>query len=148
MTAIVDAVLTVLLIAAMVRRGGALTWILVTAFAASSLAGPLLHGIDRVAVLATIDAAIVLGMAAVWTHTYSMTAYSIGFVGMVKCGLRLTYATNPHMDHYVYAAAINCAFALQVLIAGGYTDALGNRLDGMLRRVLPRRYGLLRNGDR
>lgn len=146
MTLAVDLVLAGLLCAAVLHRGGVEPRVLIAAFILSSVTGPSLHGIDRIAVLSIIDAGIVLGMAGIWASTVSMTAYSIGLVGMVKCGLRLAYATNPHMDHLAYAAAINCGFAVQVLIAGGFADALGRWLDGVLRRFLPHRYSLLRNG--
>lgn len=122
--------------------------VLFAAYVASSLLGPSLEGTQRATALGVIDALIVAGMALLWTVRDDMRAWTIGIIGTGKVGLRLAYVTDPYMDHLVYASLVNCALLAQIIAAGGYADAIGVRLDGLFRRIAPRRHGLLRNGAR
>lgn len=100
-------------------------------------------------VLAVIDCAIVIGMAMLWARSDNMRAYSIGGIGLLKCGWTLlAYSVDPLLGWPAYAVALGGASLLQILIARGYANAMGHRLDDLCRRVAPRRYRLLRHAGR
>ena len=119
---------------------------LALAFIASSIIGPRTHDIDRQVALSAIDTVIVLLMMEPWVVDGDMRAYAVGFLGLGKLGLRLLYTSVSYMNHTLFAVMINCAFIAQVIVAGGFVDALGAWLDRNLRVLFPRRYMLLRDG--
>lgn len=97
---------------------------------------------------ASIDAVTCLVMLAVWTRHTSMRAWTIGFIGLAKCGASFgQYLVDPAQVTWGYAAFINVAFVVQVLVAGGWIDAVGNRLDRVFARIAPVRHRLLRDGS-
>lgn len=49
-----------------------------------------------------------------------------------------SHVIDPHLAHYTYAAALNCAVVLQLLIAGGWVDQWGRSLDRRIDRLHPR----------
>jgi len=144
----VDLILTFLLLLALVHRRGdwRIVGTLALAFIASSIVGPQTHGIDRQVALSALDTVIVLLMLEPWTHDGDMRAYTVGFIGLAKLGCRLLYTSASYTSHTLFAIMINCAFAAQVIVAGGFVDALGLWLDRNLRLFFPRRYKLLRDG--
>jgi hypothetical protein len=144
----VDLALTFLLLLALVHRRGdwRIVGTLALAFIASSIVGPQTHGIDRQVALSVLDTVIVLLMLEPWTHDGDMRAYTVGFLGLAKLGSRLLYTSASYANHTLFAIMINCAFAAQVMVAGGFVDALGLWLDRNLRLFFPRRYKLLRDG--
>lgn len=119
---------------------------LFAAYVAATLLGPHLEGSQRDAALAVIDSLICVSMLLLWTAKDDMRAWIIGIIGLGKVGLRMAHVSDPYMDHFAYASVLNCALLAQIISAGGFADAIGVRLDGLLRRVAPRRYSLLRNG--
>lgn len=147
-TAIVDALLGALVLVAIICRPGKIATVLAATFIGAISLAPLLAGVSQEAFLALLDYAVVFAMLVIWTKQDDMRAYTIGFIGLTK--IMFAFAFSPtvgflHVDNWVFAAALNCAFAAQVLVAGGMVDALGHRLDDLLRHYLPRRYRLLRN---
>jgi len=121
---------------------------LLAGWIAASAIGPTIDDMHRQVPLSVIDALIGVTMALLWTAKVDMRAWWIGVIGFAKVGARITYVSGPYIDHWWFAAAINCALLLQIMVAGGLLDAIGHRLDDMLRRVAPRRHGLLRDGAR
>lgn len=101
----------------------------------------------RMPYAAMIDSVIVVTMLCLWVRYHSMRAWSVGAIGMAKTGLTFAaYVINPYAASWAYAIALNAAFLLQVLVAGGFCDGVGRWLDNRLLRAFPRRHGLLRNG--
>lgn len=147
MTYTVDAALLVLFAIVWVMRGGCdrIIVALFAAYAVSISVGPALHGMERHVLMWVIDAAIVFGMASMWTARDDMRAYSVGLLGLFQIGWRLAFATGLDVSHLAFAVAINIAVALQILAAGGVIDVVGHWLDDRLRLLFPRRYRLLRN---
>jgi hypothetical protein len=97
--------------------------------------------------VAFIDAATTLVMLALWTRHVSMRAWAIGFIGLMKCALSMgQFMADPVQVGWTYPALINGAFVAQVLIAGGWADAVGVRADRLLARLAPVRHRLLRDG--
>jgi ABC-type Co2+ transport system permease subunit len=145
-TLIVMAVITVLLIAAVWRQPDQVTWILVGCFAAAVIIATKMPATERFTTLALIDYALVAVMIGPWAVKRCGRARIIGVIGLAKLVARLTYASNPYIDHWTFAAIMNCAFAAQVIVAGGLADGIGcwisdRRLFG---RTSPA--GLHRNG--
>lgn len=99
--------------------------------------------------VAAIDAMTCLAMATLWVAYSSMRAWTIGFIGLAKIGATVAaYVVDAYTIHWIYAIFINAAFVLQVLVSGGWIDAMGNRLDNLFARIAPVRHGLLRDGAR
>jgi len=97
--------------------------------------------------IAAIDAMTCLAMAAIWTAFGSMRAWSVGLIGLAKAGATMTaYLVDASAIAWPYALFINAAFLAQVIVAGGWADGLGSRLDRVFARIAPVRHGLLRNG--
>jgi hypothetical protein len=87
-------------------------------------------------------------MLALWTRHTSMRAWVIGFIGLVKCAVSLMqFMSEPVHVGWAYPAFINGAFVAQVLVAGGWIDAVGVRADRLLARLAPVRHRLLRDGS-
>lgn len=99
--------------------------------------------------IAAIDGMTCAAMAAVWTVHNSMRAWSVGAIGLAKTGGTLVaYLADPFAVHWGFAVALNLAFLAQVLVAGGWADGLGSRLDRVFARLAPKRRSLLRDGSR
>lgn len=108
----------------------------------ASPASPLPH-------VAAIDAMVCLAMAAIWAEYGSMRARAIGFIGLAKTGVTATtYAIDAYTFNLDYALFIDAAFVAQVIVAGGWFDAMANRLDDSIARTLPRFHRLLHDGVR
>lgn len=148
-TVIVDAVLAALVMLALIMRPGKITTVVTVAFLGAAALGPFLAGVSQEAFLALVDYIVVFSMLVIWTKHDDMRAYAIGALGLAK--ILFAFAFSPtvgflHAGNWVFAAALNCAFAAQVAVAGGILDGVGHRLDDLLRAIAPRRYRLLRNG--
>ena len=98
---------------------------------------------------ATIDALICLFMLVLWSQFISMRAWAVGGIGLFKTGAGLLqYSHDPYFYGWAYFIAINIGFLAQIMVAGGLLDAVGYRLDRLLRRIAPERHRLLRDGTR
>lgn len=97
---------------------------------------------------AAIDAATCVVMLVLWTRHTSMRAWSVGFIGLIK-GLAtlVQYLVDPYAVSWAYAVLINGGFVAQVLVAGGWADAVGFRVDRLFARIAPVRHRLLRDGS-
>lgn len=139
----------VLLAVAWWRKRDATVFALATGFALSAMFPLARHGAELLPFIAITDAGIVLAMLAIWTAHDSMRAWFVGFIGLAKCGWTFAAASGGIPGPWlVYAVGLNCAFLAQVCIAGGFADAANNWLDRHARRLVPRRYRMLRNGAR
>lgn len=138
-----------LLLLAWVWHGGndRLIYWLGAAFVASAWIGFNLTGIDMHVALALLDALVVFAASRAWISGYDLRGWWIGLIGLGKIGLRLGFVT-PNFSgagFWFFAAAMNVAFAAQVIIAGGLCDELGRRIADYLGRAGPLRARLLRN---
>jgi len=99
--------------------------------------------------IAAVDGISCGALAAVWTVQTSMRAWSIGIIGLGKTGATVAaYVIDAYTINLTFALFINAAFLAQVVIAGGWADEVGIRLDNLFARLAPRRHGLLRDGAR
>lgn len=137
---------TALVAWALVRKRDACTLALALGLAASLGVGSLKPW-SALPYLAAIDAVTCIVMLALWTQYTSMRAWTVGFIGLAKGGATWAqYLVDPVNLSWAYALALNAAFLAQVLIAGGWADAVGNWADRLFARVAPVRRSLLRNG--
>jgi hypothetical protein len=100
--------------------------------------------------IATIDGLTCVVMLLLWSKYQSTRARLVGFIGIPK-GIATVAAwsaisADPGSFSLAYAVFINVAFLVQVLIAGGFTDAIGRWLDDRLTSLSPVRWRLLRDG--
>jgi hypothetical protein len=135
-----------ILIALWRSKADRIVLVLLTAWVIASVLGPLQSDVARQPALSTIDALVGVAMTLLWSAADDFRAWWVGLIAWVKVALRLSYVISPYMDHWYFAAILNCALLAQTVIAGGFTDAIGHRLDDMLRRFFPRRHSLLHNG--
>lgn len=99
--------------------------------------------------VAAIDAVVCLAMAAIWAKHGSMRARAVGFIGLAKTGATAwLYAVDAYTFNFGYALFIDAAFIAQVVVAGGWIDAMANRIDDMLARTSPSFHRLLHDGAR
>ena len=145
-TALVVALLAALQAVAIWRRPDQVTWILVACFAVAVIVAGNVPLPERFTVLALLDYALVAAMIGPWAVTHSRRAQIIGAIGLLKLLGRLTYASHPYMDHWTFAAVMNCAFAVQVIVAGGMADGIGRWLSDHRWFGPARTAGLHRNG--
>lgn len=136
MTTLVFMLAALLIGVAIVRRPEPATWVLAALFAASVPAGSM-FGHDRIIpVLAFIDGCLVVAMAAIWTRSHCQRARIIGTIGLAKVAWALTAVSFSHVNYYSYASALNGAFLLQIVIAGGFVDAVGTWCADLHRRFI------------
>lgn len=99
--------------------------------------------------ISAIDAMVCLAMMAIWPNSQMVKAKVICGIGIAKTFVSLfQYTENAYAVSWAYAIFINLAYILQVLIAGGFLDAVGHRLDSLLRSDLPVLHSLLHDGKR
>ncbi len=96
-----------------------------------------LSGIDRHVALVLVDTLIVAAATRAWVSGGDLRGWWVGLIGLAKIGSSGNF--------WLFAAAMNAAFALQVIIAGGLVDVVGNWIAAHLRHAGPRRARLLRN---
>lgn len=124
------------------RSGDRVVCTLAAAFIASLLLGLLSRSLERQVASIMAELAVVYGMR-FWC--YGRRAYFVGLTGFFVIGIRLSYMSGLHVNHSLFAAAVNAAFAVQVVISGGGADGVGRLFDDWLLRVWPRGSGLFRN---
>ena len=146
-TAVYFSAVIVLVVLAVERRHDWCAWALAGGLAASML----LAGSGAWSIMpgaAAIDALTCIIMLLVWTRFHSMRAWSIGFIGLAKGVAHFAqYMADAQHVSWPYFVAINGAFVAQVLVAGGWADAVGDRADRVFARLAPVRHRLLRYGD-
>lgn len=137
----------ILFLIAIVWRGGSdkILIALGLSFMASIGIAEILDGMDRSAALGLLDAVIVAVASRAWINHHDLRGWWIGWLGLIKIGARLLYASDSGVSHLQFAAVVNIAFIAQVIIAGGMLDDLGRRIADHLRSAGPRRARLLRN---
>lgn len=132
-TALVFAALAGLLMAALWREPGRVTFILLGCFAAATLLSAYLPAAQLSPMLGVIDYVIVAAMLGPWAGDVDQRARMIGILSAAKLVARTFYISNPYISHWYFAAAINCGFALQIAIAGGLLDGVGRWVSNMRR---------------
>ena len=123
------------LVWAMVRKPQAITYTLAAFFLATVPVDFLVPPGRIVPILAFADAAMVAAMAALWTKHNSQRARFVGFIGLFKVALAMWSYSFSHVNFYSYATVLNTAFVGQVLVAGGFLDAVGHWIDDLPRFV-------------
>lgn len=124
-----------------------ITLTLLASWFVTSTAGVDLEGAQRAAFLAVADCAVALAMLGLWTAATDMRAWAVGLIGWLKTSVRLAFVSFPSFDPTAYAAIVGLAFFAQIIVAGGFADGVGVKLDCMLLRFFPRRHSLLRNSE-
>lgn len=110
--------------------------------AASWWIGEVFAGNDRAVAMILLDLALVLVLQELHTGAHQRL---VAFLAVVCIGIRASYASVPYTDRHTYAAALNCAVVLQLLIAGGWCDQWGRSIDDRLDRLHPRLARAVRN---
>lgn len=146
-TAVIVALLASLQVVALWRRPDRVTGILVACFAVAVIVAGHLPVTERFTALALLDYVLVAAMIGPWAVSIDRRAQVIGLLGLGKLVARLTYAGNPYIDHWTFAAVMNCAFAAQVIVAGGMADGVGRWFSDFARPYRARVSGLLRHGE-
>lgn len=129
--------------AALYRRGTP-PCVVALAFALpiSWLWGEVFIGNDRDVAMMATDLAM---MALLMHFHHDAHQRLVAALALICIGIRAAYVTDHYTSHYAYAVALNCAVVLQLLIAGGWIDQWGKRLDHWLDRVHPRIANAVRN---
>lgn len=144
---------SLLAVAALARSRDAVSATLAIGLAVSVIAPGYRGWPEMLATIAVIDTAVCVAMMCFWTIKKVMRAWSVGLIGLGKVAWTLfvalqEYGGNPYIEYSTYVFVLNGAYLLQLIVAGGFVDAIGYRLDCLLRRVLPRRHSLLHNGSK
>lgn len=90
-------------------------------------------------VIFAIDLGIILWLGEPWTkqpHKRAWVASCIGGGKMLWTSLAWSYSSG--VSFFTYALVLNCAFLLQIVVAGGFVDAIGTWLDHHWKRLAPR----------
>ncbi len=98
--------------------------------------GELLEGNDRAVAMIMVDLATVL-LLQEW-HVSAHERLVAALAVLMIAWRAASYAIVPYAGRHTYAAALNCAVVLQLLIAGGWIDDWGRSLDRWLDRLHPR----------
>jgi len=109
-------------------------FILAGSMAASWVAGAFLGGPDRIVAFILLDLFIVFAIS-IWRDRTRDRI--VGLVSFLMIGWATAYVGVSHMDYRTYAAGVNCAAVVQLLIGGGMADDLGRRIDHWLDRIWP-----------
>jgi hypothetical protein len=141
-TVFVYAALGALLLWAWLRSRDRVVATLACAFVVSLFLGRMPPSLERQVCMIMAELAVVYGMR-FWC--YGRRAYFVGLIGFFVIGARLCYMSGWHINHSTYAAALNAAFAVQLVTSGGGADDIGRWFDNWLCRFWPRGSSLLRN---
>lgn len=128
--------------------------ILSASMLASWAVGALVGDIARIAAMILLDVALIMAVKQ-WTHGRRALVVAgvsvlliLGRAAFMPLEAGAAHVANPYIEHWVYAAAVNLAFVLQCLVAGGQFDVIGRRfadrfprLHGGLTRVLAHGWG-------
>lgn len=68
---------------------------------------------------------------------HSVRDRPVSLICLVSIACSVFYAAGGLMTYWVYVAVLNCALAMQILVAGGMIDFLARRFDDWLCRVWP-----------
>lgn len=101
--------------------------------ALSWLIGEALAGNDRAVAMIMLDFATVMIMQEYHAGPHERLVALLAVLCIAN-----RFMLKPYMDQHTYAAALNCAVVLQLLIAGGCIDQWGRSLDHWLDRLGPR----------
>lgn len=143
MTALVTTAHLVLWLYAWVRSGEhRLFFILGFAMFGSWLVTGAFGGLERKVMMVGVDLAVILVIRVLCTgpRARAVAAISLGLIAF-----RTACMNDSYIDHSYYAAAVNCAFAAQLLVGGGFADVIGRSIDDWLGRVWPRGARALRH---
>lgn len=116
--------------------------VLFFALPASWWLGELFDGNDRAVAMMLLDYGVVVALLHMHIGTHERL---VALLAQVCIGIRGAYVSVHYTDHYTYAAALNCAVILQLLIAGGWCDQWGHGIDHWLDRMDPRLARAVRN---
>jgi len=86
-----------------------------------------------------IDLGIIVWLGEPWTnhpHKRAWVASCIGGGKLLWTSLAWSYSSG--VSFFTYAIVLNCVFLLQIVIAGGFLDAIGAWLDHHWERIAPR----------
>lgn len=109
-------------------------FILALAMAVSWVAGAYLGGPARVTGFILLDLFTVFAIRVWHDRPRDRLVALMSFIGICWAVL---YMAVPYMNYWTYAAGVNCAVAVQLLIGGGMVDDLGRRIDHWLDRAWP-----------
>jgi hypothetical protein len=97
---------------------------------------------------ALLDGAVCAAMLVLWIEYESRRAWAVGFLGLAKTMTAWTaHLIDPANTQWAWVILINGGFLAQVLVAGGWVDELGARLDRFFARVAPGRRRVLWHGE-
>lgn len=113
---------------------GASVVVLALNVSGSWIVGDALDGYSRATAMNLLDLGLILAMRA-WGSGARDRIIAALALGMIFC--RSSYMAAPYIDRHSYAAALNCAVALQLIVCGGMADGFGQRIDDWLARVWP-----------
>lgn len=123
-------------IVALWRTGwGPCSKVLMVNLVASWIIGAMLAGNERAVAMITLDYFSVIALCEM---RGSARRNFVAFFSLVMIGIRAGHAIAPNANQYLYAVTINCVVTIQLLIAGGFMNDWGRRLDRWLDRVHPR----------
>lgn len=143
LTAAIYTMHLLLLIAAFWRvKARPVLFILAGGMALSWVAGAYLGGPDRIIAFILIDLATIFAINVWHDRAHDRVVALIAFTGIVWAVL---YMAVPYINYWTYAAGVNCAAAVQLLIGGGMADDLGRRIDNWIDRAWPRGASALRS---
>jgi hypothetical protein len=138
MTLAVFTGIALLVVWAMVRKPEAIMAVLALAFVASVAAAQVRHGDELRPLLIGLDGMVSGAMAWLWTRHHSQRARIVGSISAANCVIGFWYMAVPYTVWQTYAAMLNAAFVVQVLVAGGFADGIADRLADRWRRAFPR----------
>lgn len=116
------------------RRLGNLAWLMFASMVCSWIVGYRLGGIDRIVAMVMLDLSLILAVRALYSGA---RARIVAAVSLCLILVRAAYMGGSYIPHPIYAATINSAFVLQLLIGGGMADVIGVWIDSRLARVWP-----------
>ena len=131
-----------LLLWAVLRKPEAITLTLAGFFVGTAPLDFMMPMERLIPILSFLDACMVVAMAAIWTRHHSQRARVIGTIGLTKVAWAMWAVSFNHINYFSYATALNMAFVAQVIVAGGFVDAVGRWVDDLRRRAVHGLVGL------
>ena len=130
-------------LAAIWRAGGSVSvLVLAVNLSGSWIIGEATTGYDRAVAMILLDLGTILALRA-WGE--GARDRLVAALALAMIFWRSTYMAAPYINQWTYAATINCAVALQLIVCGGLADGLGRSVDSWLSRVWPRGARALRH---
>lgn len=96
--------------------------------------------------LAIPEFAVVSASAHIWNYSHNQQARIVAFIGIAKLAGRYFWSEGLIPHHLLYAAALNSAFLVQCMIAGGFLDEIGDSLVNRFRAAFGRLAGNGKHG--